>query len=178
MKRTLSKRQSAALEVMSKPKTFTELREQIGLKTTSNISSTLNELINLNLIYCITPRVKVGKLYGLTNKGIRYRKTILGKKGLIYQYTHPSDVNWKLYSWVICGRQRKAILKGLSTAMPLKYIKERAQQYNPKISRMNCHDILELFVKKGIARKIQYKNRVNFVLTKKGKKIRNQLLEL
>jgi hypothetical protein len=61
--------------------------------------------------------------------------------------------------------------------MPLKYIKERAQEYNPRISRMNANDILQLFVKKGVAVKSKKDNRVIFALTKTGEIIRNQLLE-
>lgn len=177
MKRTLSKRKKAVLEVMSKPKIPAEIREQTGLKRNNNISSTLKELLDLGLICCLNPRIKVGKMYGLTVRGKRQRKKLLNEKGTTYSYIQPSDMNWDLYGWVICGKQRKAILKGLSTTMPLKYIKERAQEYNPRISRMNCNDILQLFVKKRIATKIIKGNRVTFALTKTGKTIRNQLLE-
>jgi hypothetical protein len=161
--------------VMNKLKTFTEVRHRISEKQNSNISSAIQELLSRNLLFCITPRARTGKLYGLTNKGKKYRKILFREKKP--RYVQPSNINWKHYGWVVCGRQRRAILKGFSTEMPLKYIKERAKQYNPRISRMNCHDILELFVKKGIAKKIFYKNHVNFALTKKGERIRNQLLE-
>lgn len=177
MKQALSKRQKAVLEVMSKLKIPSEIREQIGLKRSNNISSTLKELLRLNLIYCLNPKAKVGKLYGLTVKGQKLRKKLLNEKSIPYSYSEPSQVNWNLYGWVICGKQKKAILKAIKMLLPLKYIKENAQKYNPMISRMNCNDILQLFVKKGIARKIRQNNRVIFNLTKTGEKIRNQLLE-
>ena len=148
MKRTLSTRSSAVLEVMNKPKTFTELRNHIGYNKGGNISSMLKELQDLNLIFCMTPKSKNGRLYGLTDKGIRFRRELLRDQKHPAKYTFPANVNWKLYGWIICGRQRLAILKGLFAEMSLKYIKERAQEYNPRISRMNCHDILELFSKK------------------------------
>lgn len=177
MKRTLSKRKKAVLEVMSKPKIPAEIREQTGLKRNNNISSTLKELLNLGLICCLNPRIKVGKLYGLTVRGKRQRKKLLLEKRLTFSYVQPPDVNWQFYGWIVCGKQRKAILKGLSTTMPLKYIKERSQEYNPRISRMNCNDILQLFVKKGIASKIRRRNRITFTLTETGEKIREQLHE-
>jgi predicted transcriptional regulator len=177
MKRTLSKRKKAVLEVMSKPKIPAEIREQTGLKRNNNISSILKELLDLSLICCLNPRTRVGKLYGLTIRGKRQRKKLLNEKGTTYSYIQPSDMNWDLYGWVICGKQKKAILKAIKMAMSLKYIREQAQEYNPRISRMNCNDILQLFVKKGIARKIKHRNHVNFILTKTGEKIREQLIE-
>lgn len=177
MKRTLNKRKKAVLEVMSKPKIPAEIREQTGLKRNNNISSTLKKLIDLSLICCLNPRTRVGKLYGLTIRGKRQRRKLLNEKGTTYSYIQHSDMNWNLYGWVICGKQKKAILKAMKMAMSLKYIRERAQEYNPRISRMNCNDILQLFVRKSIVRKIQHGNRVNFVLTKTGEKIHKQLLE-
>jgi DNA-binding MarR family transcriptional regulator len=177
MKRALSKRKSAVLEVLSKPKIPSEIREQMGLKRSNNISSTIKQLVGLKLIYCLTPKAKVGKLYGLINKGKKLRKKILLEKGLPFSYVQPPDVNWQSYGWIVCGKQRKAILKAMKMPLPLKYIKERAQAYNRLISRMNTNDILQLFVKKRIAVKIWRGNRVIFRLTKIGEKIRNQLFE-
>lgn len=178
MKRALSKRKRAVLEVMSKPKTPSEIREQIGLKRGNNMSSTLRELTNLTLIYCLNPTASVGKLYGLSTKGKTKRKKLLSEKGNIYSYVEPPNLNWSLYGWVICGKQRHAVLRAMKRPMFLKYIKERAQKYNPRISRMNANDILQLFVKKRITRKIRINNRVIFILTKAGEIIRDQLLEL
>jgi DNA-binding MarR family transcriptional regulator len=177
MKRTLSKRKRAALEVMSKPKTPAEIRDQIGLKRNSNLSSTIRELIRLNLICCLNPNAKVGKLYGLTSKGQKLKKKLLTEKGMPYSYSEPSQINWRLYGWVVCGRQKNAILKAMKMPMPLKYIKEMAQEYNPRISRTNANDILQLFVKKGLAEKTRQYNRIIFALTKHGQTIRAQLLE-
>jgi hypothetical protein len=169
----LSSRKRAVLEVMSKPKTPAELREQIGLKRGNNMSSTIKELLNLNLIYCLNPKAMVGKLYGLTGKGQRLRK----KLG-VNNYSQSDDINWKLYGWVVCGRQKRALLKAMSIniSLPLKYIKERAQdKYNPKISRTNANDILQLFVRKRLALKNRQGNRVFFRLTIEGQKIKEQL---
>jgi predicted transcriptional regulator len=176
MKRTLNERQKGAIEVMSKPKTPSEITEQIGLTRANNISFTLKELLGLELIYCLNPKANVGRLYGLTKKGQKFRRRLFAESGTVISYTEPL-MNWNLYGWVVCGRQKKAILKVMKMAMPLKYIKERAQEYNPRISRMNANDVLQLFVKKGIARKIRKGDRVLFTLTKTGEALRNQLIE-
>jgi predicted transcriptional regulator len=161
---------------MSKPKIPAEIREQVGLNRGNNISSTLKILTNFGLLKCLTPKARVGKLYGLTEKGIRQRKWLLKEKGIPHRYVKPR-LNWNLYGWVVCGKQKRAILKAMKMPMPLKYIKEKAQEYNPRISRMNCNDILQLFVKKGIVRKIRQAKKVILQLTKTGEKIRTQLFE-
>lgn len=175
MKQALSKRQKAVLEVMSKPKNPAEIRGQIGLSRANNISSTLKQLIDLNLIRCLNSKAKTGKLYGLTKRGENLRKILLKEKSMPFNYAEP-HLNWPLYGWVICGRQKRAILKALSAPMSLRYIKDKAHNYNPRISRENANDILQLFVKKEIALKQRQGVRVIFTLTKQGEKIRNQLL--
>lgn len=175
MKKALSKRREAVIEVISKPKTPSEIREQVGLSRGNNISSTLRDLVAAKVLHKLNT-ARTGQLYGLTDKGKRLKKRLSVEKGMPFSYTEPRP-NWNLYAWVICGKQRKAILRAMKSPMPLKYIKERAQQYNPRISRMNANDVLQLFVRRGIALKsIQY-GRVFFSLTRTGEAIRNQLLQ-
>lgn len=172
MKQALSKRKRAVLEVMSKPKTPAEIRKQIGLKRGNNLSLTIKELVSLRLIYCLNPNAIVGKLYGLTTKGQRFRN-----KDGIHNYSQPSNIHWNLYGWVVCGKQKKAVLRAMIRLMPLKYIREEAKEYNPKISRTNANDILQLFVGKRIAMKMRQGCRVLFKLTKTGQRIREQLIK-
>jgi len=173
MKRTLSNRQKAVLEVMSKPKIPSELREQMSLKSNYNIRSTIAQLIRLNLVYCLNQKARTGKLYGLTNNGIRLRNKLSNKA--VVKYKEP-NINWALYGWIVAGKQKRAILKGIKQPFPLKYVKENAQFSNPRISRMNCHDILQLFVKKGIAKRAKENGRIIYSPTNMGERIRDQLL--
>jgi len=170
MKISLSKRQKAVLEVMNKPKIPAEIRNQMGLNKNSNLSSTIKELVEMDLLHCLTPKARLGKLYGLTKKGIS-----LSKKLGFVDYHEPTGIDWKLYGWVVCGKQRKAILKGIKQPLCLKYIRENAQNYNLSISRTNCHDILQLFAKTGIAKKLKQNNRIIYVITKMGEELRKQL---
>ena len=170
MKLTLSKRQRAVLEVMDKPKIPVEIRNRIGLKKTNNLSAAVKKLVNTGLICCLNPNASVGRLYGLTKKGVGLRKK-LGFR----DYCQPKNINWYLYGWVVCGKQRKAILRAMMPDIPmsLRTIRERALEHNPRISRTNANDILQLFIGKGIAMKIKQGNGAIFGLTKFGQRIRN-----
>jgi|GEM_PF-2729434 len=178
MKHALSKRQRAVLEVMSKPKTPAELREQIGLKRNNNISPALRKLLELKLIFCLNLCAVNGRLYGLTKKGKCRRRQLMEKNEKPYFYNHPRNLNWNLYGKIVIGRQRKAVLRVMATSMSLKCIRERAKEHNRKISRTNVNDILQFFVQQHIARKIKNKTRIIFSLTKNGELIRTQLIQL
>jgi hypothetical protein len=172
MKISLSKRQRAVLEVMSKPKIPAEIRNQIGLNKNSNLSSTIKKLVEMDLLKCLTPKARLGKLYGLTKKGIGLRK-IHGYA----EYSQPKDVNWYLYGWVVCGKQRKAILKAMIPEVPmtLRQIRERALEYNPRLSRTNANDTLRSFVRTKIATRILVNCNVTYYLTYLGEKIKEQI---
>jgi predicted transcriptional regulator len=170
MKRALNIKEKAVLEVMSKPKIPSEIREQIGLQRKNSISPILKRLMASNLIYYLTPKARLGKLYGLTKKGIRFRKKLN-----CGAYCQPADINWKLYGWVVCGKQRKAILRAMGPPMPLRYIRAKAQRYDPRISRTNANDILRELVRKRLTLKKKEQIGVFFELTKKGQRIREQL---
>lgn len=172
MKKALSKRQSAVIKNISKPKTPAELREQIGLERTNNISATIKELVDRGLIHCLNRKARVGRVYGLTKKGIRTRKK-LGFK----EYCHPQDIDWDLYGYVVSGKQRRTILKAMSENIPMtsRLIRERANEYNPRISRTNANDILQQFVRKKLTQKRKKGNSVHFILMNNGHRIKDQL---
>jgi hypothetical protein len=172
MKKALSKRQSAVLEVMSKPKIPAEIRNQIGLKRTNNLSAAIKELVNAGLIHCLNPSARVGRLYGLTKKGISTRKK-LGFK----EYCQPHDIDWDLYGYIVSGRQRRTIMKAMSENIPMtsRLIRERANEYNSRISRTNANDILQQFVRKKLTKKRRKGNSVHWILMNNGQRIKNQL---
>jgi predicted transcriptional regulator len=173
MRPTLSKRQSAVLEVMSKPKTPAEIRVQIGLMKTCNLTSAIKALGALDLIYCLNQKAKMGKLYGVTNKGKRVRKKLNFK-----EYHQPDDIDWDLYGWLVSGKQRRAILKAIcdDCQISARLIRERAQEHNGHISRINTYDVLKEFSKAKLVQKKQVNHSVFFKLTPSGRKTRQQLL--
>ena len=161
--------------MISKPSTPTEIREKMNLNRNNNLSTTLKQLCKLKLIRCINPGSRTGRIYGLTHKGLKIRKQLFANTKFT-PYIEPK-LNWSLYGWIVSGRQKKAILKGMKQHSPLRYIRENAQNFDSKISRMNASDILQSFVKKGIAKKVKQGNRIFYSLTKTGEKLRNQLFE-
>ncbi len=176
MKFALCRRKATVLEVMNKPSTPTEIMGKMNLNRNCNLSTILRQLCGLGLIRCMDPSSRTGRVYGLTRKGIGIRKKLCDKNNLT-PYTEPR-INWSLYSWVVSGRQKKAILQGIKQQLlPLKYIRENAQNYDPRISRMNAHDIIQLFLKKGIVKKLMQNERIFYSLTKTGEALRNQLFK-
>jgi hypothetical protein len=60
--------------------------------------------------------------------------------------------------WVVCGKQRKAILKAMIPDVPmaLRAIWERALQYNSRLSRTNTNDVIKEHVKRSVVNKIKH----------------------
>ena len=172
MKRTLNTKEKAVLEVMSKPKIPSEIREQSGLHSKSSISPVIKRLVASNLIYCLMPKARVGKLYGLTKKGI-----ILRRRLGFTDYCQPTDINWNLYGWVVCGKQRKAILKSMTPAIPMtpRTIRENALSYNTKISRTNCYDVLKTLGRIKLTTMVRKNHWVFHLLRRKGHRIKEQI---
>ncbi len=176
MKFTVSRIKRTVLEVMNKPSTPTDIMCKMNLSRNCNLSTILRQLCRLKLMRCMNSISRTGRVYGLTHKGIGIRKKICDKNKLT-PYIEP-EINWPLYGWVISGRQKKAILLGIKQQfLPLKYIRENARNYDPRISRMNAHDIIQLFVKKRIVRRTMQNDRIIYSLTKKGETLRSQLFK-
>ncbi len=88
-------------------------------------------------------------------------------------------VNLQLYTWVVPGRQRKAVLKALSHKMTPTEICKKSKHYNEKISLNNTSDILRLFAKKRIAVCLNPEAKIGrlYELTEDGVEIREELLK-
>lgn len=72
-------RTSVLLALTSNPYTPSELAEHFDIQI-SHISRTLKELSDLNLVECLTPKEKVGRLYRATEKGEKHAKIIEKKR--------------------------------------------------------------------------------------------------
>lgn len=80
----------------------------------------------------------------------------------------------KLYSWIVRGAQRRAIIKVIDRPMTPTQVKKLTS-----LGLNNVSDILRLFVKQKIARCLNEKEKLGriYVLTDKGKKIRKMIIE-
>jgi len=87
-------------------------------------------------------------------------------------------VNNELYSWILKGTQRMAVLKAMSKPMTPSLIREKSICYNPKVSLNNCSNVLRSFAKRGVAVCIneQEKRGRIYKPTKDGEEIRELLM--
>ena len=86
--------------------------------------------------------------------------------------------NLGLYSWILRGKQKEAIIKVMDRPkMPSRICRE-AKEFNEKISLNSTSDILRNFVKKGIAICLNPNEKVGrlYELTAKGKILRERIL--
>ncbi len=88
-------------------------------------------------------------------------------------------VDLKLYSWVVRGRQRIAILKVMSKPQTPTETCKKSKMYNEKISLNNTSDILRSFIRQGLAVCLNKEDKVGrlYKLTELGEEIRLVLLK-
>jgi DNA-binding PadR family transcriptional regulator len=186
--------------IMDKPKIVTEIEQDVAkrldikqLKVTRYISRFENE----QFLACLTPKLKKdkpGRVYGLTDKGIRYKKQLCKKEGVKFIYRAPIHMNWYNYGWCSTGAQKKAIIRAMTekpqtqreirTALGGFY---RTRNYRKGksaailIARGNLNDILQKMLQRRIVELItierKRKNPINrYKLTDKGLKIKEIIL--
>jgi len=68
-----AKNRRRIIEALDKPKLPSQLAQELKIHI-SHVSRTLSELEKAGLIECLTPDEKVGRLYGLTDKGKKILK--------------------------------------------------------------------------------------------------------
>jgi DNA-binding HxlR family transcriptional regulator len=181
LQRNLStKRRKAILLALSKPKTYMEIKEKIGLSKNDHLTHSLQELIREGIIYVLTKSLREGKVYGLTERGKKLRKELMENESLQYSYTEDPNIDWNTYGWVVCGKQRKKILRSLTTTLlKVNQIRERMDN---TIGRTNTNDVLKEFVRRGLAivtKKATKKGKKSWVwykLSEKGQAIKEQML--
>lgn len=83
------------------------------------------------------------------------------------------------YSWLVRGRQRRAILIVMDKPMTPSEVLAKAKRINPKLSLNNTSDVLRLFETKDIAKCLNPEEKVGrlYSLSAKGKKLREQMLK-
>ncbi len=88
-------------------------------------------------------------------------------------------INLKLYSWVVRGRQRIAILKAMSKPQTVTETCKKSKHYNEKISLNNASDVMRSFTRKGLAICLNGHERTGrlYQLTESGEEIRTELLK-
>ena len=70
------KQRRGIVKLMDKPKTPTQLKEEIKQIHITNVCRVLRELENKGLAECVTPNFKTGRIYKLTKRGEAVKKEI------------------------------------------------------------------------------------------------------
>jgi len=86
----------------------------------------------------------------------------------------------ELYSWVLRGTQRTAVIRVMDRPKIPKNIRKEALEFNNKLSRANTSRVLRAFVKKGIGICLNEEKRTGrlYKLTKIGNDIREDVLKI
>ena len=89
-------------------------------------------------------------------------------------------VNLDLYVWVVSGSQRTAIVRVLTHPMTPTQTFKKAKEINSKISLNSTSNVLQLLVKKGIAKCLNPKNTRSriYELSEEGKEIEEKLIKI
>lgn len=67
------KQRKKIIKVMNKPKIPTQIKEETNLSL-NNVSDVLREFRKKKIVKCLNPLEKTGRLYKLTQKGMRIRE--------------------------------------------------------------------------------------------------------
>lgn len=168
---TKSKRRRIILICLIQPMTAKQLAHNSQMREDCS-SYVLQELLSRRLVYCLNPESRRSRLYWLTDKGKRYRKKIMSNHGLCVQTPEVPVVDWELYGWV-CYNHRAAVIIVLTEPLQPAQVRRKIKQQfaDIKISANNVGDILRLFIKKGIIKRVTVNKKAHrrYKLTEPGK---------
>jgi len=86
-------------------------------------------------------------------------------------------VNLELYSWVVRGTQRTAVMKALTNPMTPTQTYKKAKEHHEKITLNSTSSVLRAFVKMGLAICVNGDKKTGrfYELTAEGKEIQEEL---
>jgi len=163
---------TAILRIMTKPMTPTEIGEKIGLKRIR-----VEGFLGKGIFKCLTPEVKKGRVYGLTEEAQKKARKLAKDENRIYTYLEPS-IDWYSYGWITCSKPVRMIFKAVATGRESvkeidEYLKAPGRQLILTYSYK--YKLLRDLVKKGLL-SVSGDKRKLFALTEKGKEIKNVIL--
>jgi DNA-binding HxlR family transcriptional regulator len=155
---------------IQQPMTAKQLSRQtaISIETCSYL---LGKFAALQLCVCLNPEAGNSRLYWITDLGRKIQDTLQEKMNLPPKDISFHSVNWALYGWV-CYSHRSVVLRALTEPMQPCEIRRKIRHRFPsaRISANNVCDIIRLFEKQGIVRKVFVKKKAHsqYELTETG----------
>ena len=150
-------------------------RTGIDLDTCSYI---LGKFARREVVVCLNPDARSSRVYWTTPLGRRVQNGI--QLGFSKQCKPLIEVDWELYGWV-CFSHRQAVIKILTTPMQPSEMKRMLRRHGSSvtISSNNIRDIIRLFLKRGLVRKVFFRKKAHprYELTEIGTKLQELLVQ-
>ena len=151
-------------------------RTGIPTETCCNIVA---KLADKSLIICLNTSARNSRLYWLTEQGKVCQAKLRKELGLPATDYDLPNIDWSLYGWV-CYSHRTAVIKSLNYPMQPAELKRFMRIHKPaiKISANNIRDVMRLFLKKGLVRKVFFRKKAHprYELTELASQFRTLLM--
>lgn len=162
---------------LQQPMTAKQLSKKTAISK-ERCSYLMGKFAALQLCACLNPKAVNSRLYWITSQGKEIQARLQKELNLPQNDIHLHSVNWALYGWV-CYNHRSLVLRVLIEPMQPSEIRRRIRHKYPKakISANNVRDIIHLFEKRGIVKKVFFRKKVHpkYELTEKGLKLQKLL---
>jgi len=155
---------------IQQPMTAKQLSRQIAVSN-ETCSYLLGKFAAIQLCVCLNPEAGNSRLYWMTDIGREIQDNLREEMNLPKWDIGFHSVNWALYGWV-CYSHRSVVLRALTEPMQPSEIRRKIRHRfsSAKISANNVRDIIRLFEKQGIARKVFFRKKAHprYELTETG----------
>lgn len=162
---------------IQQPMTAKQLSRQTAISN-ETCSYLLGKFAVLQLCVCLNPEAGNSRVYWMTDMGREIQNQLQGEMNLPPKDISFHSVNWALYGWV-CYNHRSVVLRALTESMQPSEIRRRIRYRFPsaRISANNVRDIIRLFEKQGIVRKVVVRKKAHprYELTEIGLQFQNLL---
>lgn len=171
-------RRRRILLVLNQPLTTRQISRKTGIPA-DTCSYLIARSVEMGMLFCLNSRARTSRLYWLTSRGRRCRRRLCLEFRIKGEEFPGPDVDWALLGWV-SFRHRSAVLRMLTEPMQPSEIRRRIRQRlsHVKISANNTRDIIRLFEKKGIVRRVYVPRKAHprYELTDKGISLQRLLM--
>lgn len=142
---TASKRRVAVLSVIDQPLTVSHIAARIGLRLV-HASFVLGELLEAQLVQCLTTHATGSRVLWLTRLGERVQRDLRGASEHAPNGAPFPIVDFHLFS-MACFSHRAAVLRALDRPLQATEIRRRARVTNPaqRMNSSNVRDVLGVF---------------------------------
>ena len=163
---------------MYKPRFPAEIVRLLNLSKKNSVSYIISDFVRLEIVVCLNPTAKTGRLYALTNRGKESMRTLLREENKEAVFTDIPPELIPLYSKIVSSRRKSAILKGLNEIpRSPEEIRFSAKRYDNDITRVGTYHLLSWFYEKGVTLSSLKDKKLAYRLSDKGKLLKEILLK-